>query len=81
MGIGVDQAVCPKCGKQGLFISTDDWRPVSIHCTKRKCGWSVDLQEFWPKGRGCDLCKKKKPDCGHIAYVSEGCPDHSEAKI
>lgn len=49
MGTQVSQAVCPKCGNQGLFISTEDWKPVTIHCPCRKCGWSVDLKQFWPK--------------------------------
>lgn len=48
MGIQVDQAVCPKCGHQGLFISTKDWQPVNIHCPIEKCGWQVNLKPFWP---------------------------------
>jgi hypothetical protein len=50
MGIGVDQAVCPKCGRSGLFINTDGWKPVAIRCYSIKnCGWNIDLKQFWPK--------------------------------
>jgi hypothetical protein len=80
MGTSIDQVVCPKCGRQRLFLNTEDWRPRAIRCYSKKCGWSVDLREFWPKSRSCDSCKKRKPDCGHVAYVSEGCPDHSEVR-
>jgi endogenous inhibitor of DNA gyrase (YacG/DUF329 family) len=50
MGTLVDQVVCPKCGKHRLFINTDDYRPLTIRCTSlKKCGWTVDLKQFWPK--------------------------------
>ena len=49
MATGVDQAVCPQCGHQGLLVNTEDWKPVAIKCPCRKCGWKVDLKQFWPK--------------------------------
>lgn len=38
MATGVDQAVCPKCGRQGLLLNTDKWRPVALRCRSIKCG-------------------------------------------
>ena len=48
MGTAADQCVCPKCGHKGLFINTEDWKPVAIKCLRLKCGWKVDLRQFWP---------------------------------
>lgn len=46
----VRNAVCPKCGSRGLYITQEDWKPVEIKCRhKWRCGWSVDLKQFWPK--------------------------------
>lgn len=50
MGIGLSQAVCPRCGHQGMLINTEDWKPVRIRCNRtQKCGWGVDLRPFWGK--------------------------------
>lgn len=50
MVFDVPNAVCPKCGDKGLYITHEDWKPVTIKCRHRsKCGWEVDLKQFWPK--------------------------------
>lgn len=50
MATRVEQCRCPKCGGQGLLINTEDWKPVRIRCLRlKKCGWEVDLKQFWPK--------------------------------
>lgn len=68
MATSVDQAVCPQCGHQGLVINTEDWKPVALKCPCRKCGWKVDLKQFWPKQQGgvkprefgvCSSCGKE----------------------
>lgn len=50
MGTPVDQAVCPKCGRKGLYINTEDWKPVTIKCPDfKRCGWQADIRQFWPE--------------------------------
>jgi hypothetical protein len=29
------------------MINTEDWKPVQIKCLSLKCGWKVDLKQFW----------------------------------
>lgn len=46
----VREAVCPKCGSQGLYITQEDWKPITIKCRHiHACGWEADLRQFWPK--------------------------------
>lgn len=47
----LDRCICPKCGHVGLRVNTEDWKPVTIKCTRIKCGWQVDLKQFWPVKR------------------------------
>lgn len=51
MGIGLSQVRCPKCGQATLFINTEDWKPIQIRCRRFKCGWAVDLKQFWPDAK------------------------------
>jgi hypothetical protein len=50
MVFDIPDAVCPKCGSKGLYITQEDYKPVVIKCRHfNKCGWEVDLRQFWPK--------------------------------
>jgi len=61
MGTPVDQAECPKCGRRGLYVNTEDWKPTQIKCPSLKCGWKVDLKQFWPKEDFAKVYKGKLP--------------------
>jgi hypothetical protein len=69
MVFDVPNAVCPKCGCKGLYITQEDWKPVKIKCRRKfRCGWEVDLRQFWPKKdedflqKGSDEEDQHKPD-------------------
>lgn len=50
MVLVVREGRCPKCGAQGLYITQEDWKPVTIKCRHvHSCGWEADIRQFWPK--------------------------------
>jgi len=50
MGEPLSMCVCPACGQRTLSVNTaDSWKPREIKCRRLKCGWTVDLRQYWPE--------------------------------
>jgi hypothetical protein len=76
MVFDVPHAVCPKCGSKGLYITQEDYKPVVIKCRHfSKCGWEVDLKQFWPKKEveDCEKCPVGPPIKGIVRAACVGC--------
>ena len=70
----LDQCVCPKCGSRGLYVTTKDgWKPREIKCRHiQKCGWCVDLEQFWPNKK-CESCPVKPMQRIMVPAACVGC--------